>query len=88
MSSKNNGGSLLVLNTFLRVILVPIPNNPVVLFIVEGVQTLPLSHVDRDCDFLMESSRLAMTPLTSYYLSNGLFDPRRSVEESLQEKDE
>lgn len=48
--------------------MVQTPNNPVVLFILEGIQMLPLSRVARDCDFLMESSRLGMTLLTSYYL--------------------
>lgn len=67
--------------------MVQISNSPVVLFILE-VQMIPLSHVARDYGFLVKSSRLAMTPLTSYYLSNGQFDPRRSMEETLQEKGE
>lgn len=49
---------------------------------------ISLSHVARDYGFLVKSSGLAMTPLTSYYLSNCQFDPRRSMEETLQEKGE
>lgn len=68
--------------------MVQVSSTPVVLFILEGPQMIPLSHVARDSDFLGESSRLTVAPVTTYCLSNDQFHPRRSVEEPLHEEGE
>lgn len=46
---------------------------------------IPLSHVARDYDSLVESSSLAVAPVTTFCLSDDQFHPWRSVEEPRQE---
>lgn len=65
--------------------MIPKSNTSVGLSILEVVQMISPSHVARDYDSLVESSSLAVAPVTTFSSSDDQFHPWRSAEEPQQE---